>query len=156
MRNSAASDHSGRRYFWTSRYRRPEWSLAAEFRIGYAYEVYAKALLNIPPPPLDKETTKLLKKLPSEERQLVQMEYEDKFRLAMEKYVAGAEQKAQSEYKLTIQLALQGNIANSWTKMAQERMNAYDPENYPRHHDGAVVVITDAIPVAPMAPEVKP
>ncbi len=143
------------RYREVQKYRRPTWSLAAEFRIGYAFEVYAKALLNIPPPPLDRETQKLLKQLPPEDREMVMIEYEDKFRAAMEQYVAGAEEKAQAEYKIAVDLARQGNISNEWTLLALERMNAYDPENYPRQHNGVIEREENTLAVPPWAPEVN-
>ncbi|MDJ0761781.1 MAG: tetratricopeptide repeat protein [Myxococcota bacterium] len=143
------------RYREVQKYRRPEWSLAAEFRIGYAYEVYAKALLNIPLPPLDKKTQRLLKSLPPEDREMVMVEYEDKFRAAMEQYVAGAEEKAQAEYKLAVDLAKKGNISNEWTLLALERMNAYDPENYPRQHNGIIETEQSTFAAPPWALEVK-
>ncbi len=143
------------RYRQIQKYRRPAWSLAAEFRIGYAFEVYAKALLNILVPPLDRETQKLLKQLPSEDRELVMIEYEDKFRAAMEEYVAGAEEKAQSEYKIAVELARKGNISNAWTLKALERMNAYDPDNFPRQHNGIIEVEDATLTAPPWAAEVK-
>jgi TolA-binding protein len=143
------------RYREIQKYRRPEWSLAAEFRIGYAFEVYAKSLLNIPLPPLDNETKKLLKKLPKEDRELVMLEYENKFRAAMEQYVSGAEEKAQNEYKIAVDLARQGNISNEWTLFALERMNAYDPDNYPRQHNGVIEVEDSTFAVPPWASEVE-
>ena len=143
------------RYREVQKYRRPEWSLAAEFRVGYAYEVYAKALLNITLPPLDAKTQKLLKQLPKEDRELVMIEYEDKFRAAMEQYVAGAEEKAQAEYKVAVDLARKGNISNDWTLLALERMNAYDPDNYPRQHNGVTSVEHSTLAAPPWASEVK-
>ncbi|MCP4677055.1 MAG: tetratricopeptide repeat protein [Deltaproteobacteria bacterium] len=144
-----------KRYREIQKYRRPEWSLAAEFRIGYAFEVYAKAILNIPLPPLDKKTQKLLKQLPPEDRELVMIEYEDKFRAAMEEYVAGAEAKAQAEYKIAVELARKGNISNDWTLLALERMNAYDPDNYPRQHNGVIEVEQSTLGAPPWASEVE-
>ncbi|MCP4606867.1 MAG: tetratricopeptide repeat protein [Proteobacteria bacterium] len=143
------------RYREVQKYRRPEWSLAAEFRIGYAFEVYAKALLNITLPPLDKKTRTLLKQLPQEDRELVMIEYEDKFRAAMEQYVAGAEEKAQAEYKIAVDLARKGNISNEWTLLALERMNAYDPDNYPRQHNGVIEVEDNTFTAPPWAREVE-
>jgi tetratricopeptide (TPR) repeat protein len=127
------------RYREVQKYRRPVWSLAAEFRIGYAYEVYAKAILKIPPPPLDKKLQKALKKLPPEDREAVMMQYEDKFQEAMEKHVSAMEERAQAEYKIAVNLAREGNISNEWTLLALERMNAYDPDGYPRQHNGIVL-----------------
>jgi hypothetical protein len=143
------------RYRQIQKYRRPEWSLAAEFRIGYAFEVYAKALLNIPVPPLERETRKLLRQLPPKDRDLVMIEYEDKFRAAMEAYVAGAEERAQSEYKIAVELARKGNISNTWTLLALERMNAYDPANFPRQHNGVIEVEENTLTAPPWAAEVK-
>ncbi len=143
------------RYREITKYRRPEWSLAAEFRIGYAYEVFAQAMLKTPVPPLDREGQKVLKSLPREERELVIVEMEDRFRAEMEKKVAPVEQKAQTEYKLAVDLALKGNISNEWTLLALERMNAYDPENYPRRHNGVVLVEQDDLAAPAFAGEVR-
>ncbi len=143
------------RYREIQKYRRPEWSLAAEFRIGYTYEIYAKAILNIPLPPLDKDTQRLLKQLPKEDRELVMIEYEDKFRAAMEEFVASAEEKAQAEYRIAVDLARQGNISNEWTLMALERMNAYDPDNYPRQHNGVAEMEQGTFAAPPWAAGVE-
>ncbi|MBN2803161.1 MAG: tetratricopeptide repeat protein [Deltaproteobacteria bacterium] len=135
------------------KFRRPVWSLAAEFRIGFTYEILAKAILNIPPPPLDNELQKQLKMLPQEDRDMVMSEYEDKFRAAMETHVEKMEERAQGEYKLAIEMARKGNISNEWSLLALERMNAYDPGNYPRQHNGLNSVIDDTVSVPSWAPE---
>lgn len=137
-------------------YRRPKWSLAAAFRVGYAYEVLAKAILNIPPPPLDATLQKQLKLLPAEDRELVMIEYEDKFRMAMEQHVGKMEERAQAEYKMAIKMAREGNLSNRWSLLALERMNAYDPDNYPRQHNGAIRRENNSLTVPPWAPEVAP
>ena len=142
------------RYRQIAAYGRPEWSLAAEFRIGYAYEVFAKAMLDVPLPPLDPADEKMLRQLPREDREMVMVELEDKFRAQMEKQVAPMEEKAQAEYRIAVDLARKGNISNEWTLQALERMNAYDPENYPRRHNGIVVVDEDTLSVPPFAAEV--
>ena len=144
-----------RRYREISAYGRPEWSLAAEFRIGYAYEVFAKALLDVPFPPLDPKDEKMLKQLPREDRELVRTELEDRFRAEMEKQVAPMEEKAQVEYRIAVDLARKGNISNEWTLLALERMNAYDPENYPRQHNGVILTQDDTLGAPPLAAEVQ-
>ncbi|MBN2342854.1 MAG: tetratricopeptide repeat protein [Deltaproteobacteria bacterium] len=144
------------RYKEVQSYRRPQWSLAAAFRVGYAYEVLAKAILNIPPPPLDAELQKQLKLLPPEDRELVMIEYEDKFKMAMEQHVEKMEQRAQTEYKLAIKMAREGNLSNTWSLLAQERMNAYDPDNYPRQYNGIVHMGRDTLTVPPWAPGIAP
>lgn len=143
------------RYREIAAYGRPEWSLAAEFRIGYAYEVFAKALLAVPLPPLDPKDEKMLRKLPAEDREMILTELEDKFRLEMENQVSPMEEKAQAEYKIAVELARKGNISNEWTLLALERMNAYEPENYPRRHNGMVEIEEDALAAPPFASEVQ-
>jgi hypothetical protein len=143
------------RYRQISSYGRPEWSLAAEFRIGYAYEVFAKALLEVPVPPLDPKDEKMIRRLPPDDRELVRMEIEDRFRAEMEKQVAPMEEKAQAEYRIAVDLARKGNISNKWTLLALERMNAYDPENYPRQHNGVIRIQSDTRAAPDFAVEVK-
>jgi tetratricopeptide (TPR) repeat protein len=143
------------RYREIAQYRRPEWSLGAEFRIKYAYEVYAKAILNIPFPPLDKEAKKLMKQLLPEDRDMVMMDLEDRFREETEKVVTPMEEKAKAEYKIAVELARRGNISNEWTLLALERMNAYDPDNYPRRHNGIITVEDNSLTAPPFALEVQ-
>jgi tetratricopeptide (TPR) repeat protein len=143
------------RYREISKYGRPEWSLAAEFRIGYAYEAFAKSMLNIPFPPLAPDDERMLRQLPREDRELVLVELEDRFRQEMEKKVAPAEEKAQTEYKIAVDLARKGNISNAWTLLALERMNAYDPENYPRQHNGVILIERNTLTAPPLEGEVQ-
>jgi cellulose synthase operon protein C len=152
------------RYREIEAYRRPEWSLAAEFRIGYAYEVYAKAILGTPMPTLDemlkmagmsKEEIRYIKSMPKEERDDMQFQIEDKIRAKLEETVSAMEAKAQAEYKIAIDLARKGNISNDWTLLALERMNAYDPDNYPRQHNGIVETGNDTVAAPPLAAEVQ-
>jgi tetratricopeptide (TPR) repeat protein len=153
-----------RRYREIAEYRRPEWSLAAEYRIGFVNEVYAKAILNTPIPTLDdmmkmlglsKAEVRLIKSMPPEELEDYQFQIEDKMRSRLEEMVAPVEAKAQAEYKIAIDLARKGNISNEWTLAALERMNAYDPDNYPRQHNGIVQQGSDMFAVPPWAGEVK-
>ncbi len=143
------------RYKDISKYGRPEWSLAAEFRIGYAYEVFAKAMLNIPLPPLERKEARMLKQLPRGDREMVLMDLEDRFRTEMEKKVSPMEEKAKAQYKTAVDLARQGKISNEWTLLALERMNAYDPENYPRQHNGIILTERDSLAAPSFAGEVK-
>ena len=151
------------RYRKIQDYRRPEWSLAAEFRIGYAYEVYAKAILNTPMPSLkemlrlagmSKKEIKYIMKMPKDEQEDLQFQIEDKVRAKLDETVSAMEEKAQAEYKITIDMARKGNISNEWTLLALERMNAYDPDGYPRQHNGLVEFEDDTITVPPWAGEV--
>jgi tetratricopeptide (TPR) repeat protein len=152
------------RYRQIQQYRRPVWSLAAEFRIGYAYEVYAKAILNIPLPSLDemmklagmsKQEIAYIKKMPKEERDQLQYQIEDKIQAKRNEAVAAMEERAQEEYKIAVKLAREGNISNEWTLLALERMNAYDPDNYPRQHNGIVELRADTVAAPPFAAMVE-
>jgi cellulose synthase operon protein C len=143
------------RYKQVQEFERPVWSLAAEFRIGWAYEIYAKAILAIPPPPLDKDQQKLLKQLPPEDREQVIQAVNDKFQAAKEQWVAPMEERAKAEYKIAVELAKKGNISNEWTLQALARMNAYDPDGYPRRHNGLVETGQDTLAAPAWAPEVQ-
>jgi hypothetical protein len=86
---------------------------------------------------------------------MVMMEYEDRFRMAMEEKVLPMEERAQEEYKIAVNLAREGNISNEWTLLALDRMNAYDPENYPRQHNGLIEMERDTVAAPPFAAEVQ-
>jgi hypothetical protein len=152
------------RYREVLKYGHLEWSLAAEFRIGYAYEVYAKAISNIPMPTLDemlksaglsKQEMKLIKSMPQEKQDEFVAQIEDKLQQDLNQAVEGMELKAQTQYKITIEHARNNNISNEWTLLALERMNAYDQENFPRQHNGIIEVGNDAVSVPPWAGEVE-
>lgn len=111
-------------------YRRPTWSVAAQYRIGYAYEIFAKAILSIPLPALPPELAKQLKRLPQADRDMVMQQYEDQITAVKENLVRPMEERAVKEYELTMELSKKGNIANQWTQEALQRLNAYKPEQY--------------------------
>lgn len=97
-------------------YKRANWTLAAYFRMGYVFELYAKALLGAPCPPE-------VKRLGAEACDL--------YRTKIEENVAGIEDKAVARYVVTIEQAGRLGVANAWTKLARTRANAYRPEQFP-------------------------
>ena len=101
-------------------YRRANWTLAAYFRMGYVFELYAKALLGAPCPPE-------VKRLGAEACDL--------YRTKIEENVAGIEDKAVARYKVTLEQAGRLGVANQWTKLARVRANAYRPDVYPLSKD---------------------
>jgi tetratricopeptide (TPR) repeat protein len=97
-------------------YRRANWTLAAYFRMGYVFELYGKALLAAPCPPE-------VKRLGAEACDL--------YRTKIEENVAGIEDKAVARYVVTLEQAGRLGVANTWTKLARTRANAYRPEQFP-------------------------
>ena len=101
-------------------YKRANHTLAAYFRMGYVFELYAKAFLAAPCPPE-------VRRLGSEACDL----YKNK----IEENVAGIEEKALQRYAVTLEQAQKLGVANQWTKLARQRANAYKPEAYPLTKD---------------------
>ena len=97
-------------------YKRANWTLAAYFRMGFVFELYAKALLGAPCPPE-------VKRLGAEAC--------DMYRTKIEESVSGIEEKAVARYVVTIEQAGRLGVANTWTKLARTRANAYRPEQFP-------------------------
>lgn len=97
-------------------YKRATWTLAAYFRMGYVFELYAKALLAAPCPP---------------EVRRLGTDACDVYRGKIEESVAGIEEKAAARYLTTIEQAGRLGVSNQWTKLARVRGNAYRPEKVP-------------------------
>ena len=97
-------------------YKRANHTLAAYFRMGYVFELYAKAFLAAPCPPE-------VKRLGAEACDL----YKNK----IEENVAGIEEKALQRYAVTLEQAAKLGVGNQWTKLARQRANAYRPDAYP-------------------------
>ena len=144
-------------------YRRPQWTVAAHFRIGYAYELLAKALL-VSEPPTDSEQILMgelppdvrrdLKRIPAAQRRELLSEQIDALELQwrddMIKRVEGMENRAVAEYELTVKAARTGNIVNEYTRQAYERLFAYRPNEYPLQREGRTELQLNS--VAPPSP----
>lgn len=104
-------------------YKRATWTLAAYFRTGYLFEVYAKALLNAPCPP---EVKKL------------GVEACDLYRNQIEQKVSDVEEEAVKRYGVTLEQAGKLGVVNEWTRLARAKANAYRPEAFPLVKDERV------------------
>jgi TolA-binding protein len=144
-------------------YRRPQWTVASHFRIGYAYELLAKAMLDSEPPTdteliilgeLPPEARAELKRLsPAERRELLadQIDQVDQvWRDKMIERVSGMEDRAVAEYEICVKAAREGNIVSDYVRQAYERLFAYRPEQYPLQREGRTDLEMDM--VAPPAP----
>ena len=114
-------------------YKRATWTLAAYFRMGYVFELYAKALLAAPCPPE-------VKRLGAEACDL--------YRNQIEENVSSIEEKAASRYAVTLEQAGRLGVANQWTRLARVRANAYRPEQFPLVKDERVSQQLDADGIA--------
>jgi tetratricopeptide (TPR) repeat protein len=101
-------------------YRRANQTLAAYFRMGYVFELYAKAFLAAPCPP---------------EVRRLGAEACDLYKNKIEENVAGIEEKALQRYAVTLEQAQKLGVSNQWTKLARQRANAYKPDTYPLTKD---------------------
>lgn len=97
-------------------YKRANYTLAAYFRMGYVFELYAKAMLAAPCPP---------------EVRRLGTEACDLYKNKIEENVSGIEEKASQRYAVTLEQAAKLGVANQWTKLARQRANAYKPDVFP-------------------------
>lgn len=145
-------------YKTVTAYRRPQWTVAAHYRIGYAYELLAKALLDSEPPTdteqiiiggLAPAVRRDLRRLSAaERRELLQDQIdmvEQQWRDEMITQVTGMEDRAVAEYELCVRAAREGNIVNEYTRQAYERLFAYRPEEYPLQREGRNVQEMDLV-----------
>lgn len=150
-------------YKTVTAYRRPEWTVASHFRIGYAYELLAKAMLDSEPPTdteqiiigaLPPDVRRELKRMPPADRRelladqidTIDMQWRDK----MIERVSGMEDRAVAEYEICVKAAREGNIVNEYTRQAYERLFAYRPDDYPLQREGQTALEMDG--VAPPLP----
>jgi hypothetical protein len=152
-------------YKTVTSYRRPEWTVASHFRIGYAYELLAKSMLDSDVPTdteqiliqgLPRDVRRELKRIPAAQRREMLQEQidaiEQQWRDDMIKRVSGMEDRAVAEYELCVRAAREGNIANDYTKRCTERLFAYRPEQYPLQYEGRTPLQLDDLIPEPAAP----
>lgn len=101
-------------------YRRATWTLAAYYRMGYVFELYAKTLLSAPCPPEVKRLGEGACGM---------------YRTKIEENVAQIEEQAVARYTVTIEQAGKLGVANAWTREARSRLSAYRPDRFPALHD---------------------
>jgi tetratricopeptide (TPR) repeat protein len=119
------------KYRGIKRYGSLTWTAAGLFRIGYLYERAAKTLLDTPIPPMPKTLQRIFRKAPQEEREMLQIEWEEGYRAELEKLIRPLEEKAVKAYEIAVKAAREAHIVNKWTKQALVRLNAYKPDEYP-------------------------
>lgn len=120
-------------------FRRATWTLAAYYRMGYVFELYAKALLAAPCPP--------------EVRRLGEGAC-GLYRTKIEENVSQIEEQAVARYTVTLEQAGRLGVANAWTREARLRLSAYRPDRFPAAHDERVAqgIAAGGISVAASAP----
>lgn len=122
-------------------YKRVTWTLAAMTREGQVYEHFAKSYAegfrSAPPSREFKKTLEKFKKLGASEDDLQQAKdnYQMQVDEALAKEVEPLEKTAQALYKVAIDAASKFGVSNEWSKLARQRLNAYDPTGYPLAKD---------------------
>ncbi len=90
-----------------------EWTTAALYQIGFAYESFAKALLGSPPPDT----------LSAEEKEL--------YAQAIDEFVIPIEERAIEAYESGWQKAIELGIFNQWTAKMRQALGRLNSELYP-------------------------
>jgi TolA-binding protein len=102
------------------KYKRPDWIVAALYRVGYIDERFSAALTEAPVPPE-------LKKLGEE--------YVAQYQDTLSQASIPIDERALSAYKKAIETARELKIANEWTRKILESLDKYDHKSYPLMKD---------------------
>lgn len=102
-----------RRYTEVLQYKSVEWNLAALYRLGHIYQLFAEKLYEAPIPP----------GLSADE--------EDFYRTQLEDIAVPLEDEAVKRYKFAIAKAREFRVTNVWTKRIVAALNKFDPSNFP-------------------------
>ena len=89
------------------------WTIAAYFRVGQLYQLFAKMMYDAPDPP----------GLGDEDM--------DEYRTLIEDEALKWENVAVERYEVTVQQARALKIVNAWSQRALEALNRYKPQEYP-------------------------
>jgi tetratricopeptide (TPR) repeat protein len=108
-------------------YRRPSWTIAAFVRQGRVYEILARAVLNTPfVVPNDLQTK--MKGLPADAKEDIKVQVEDAIHQLLDQQVRPIECLAVARYALASRAGRAGNIDDTYTREANDRINAYGDE----------------------------
>lgn len=108
-------------------YRRPAWTIASYVRQGRAYEILARSILNTPiVVPLDLQ--RAFRQADPDEREDLQLEFEDRIRQALDSQVRPVECMAVARYALAARAARAGSFDDQYTRAATDRLQAYGDE----------------------------
>jgi hypothetical protein len=125
-------------------YKRVTWTLAAMTREGQVYEhfarQYAEGFRKAPMPKEMKKTIDKFKKAGASEDDIQQVldQYQVQVDEALAKEVEPLEKTAQQLYKVALDAGARFGVSNEWTKLARQRLNAYNPTEYPLLKDERV------------------
>ena len=102
-----------RRYGDVLQYKSLDWTLAAFFRLGHIYQLFAERLYEAPVP------------------EGLSADDEDLYRTQLEDVAVPLEDEAVRRYETAFQKAREFRITNEWTKRIVASLNKYKPSEYP-------------------------
>ncbi|MCB9537833.1 MAG: tetratricopeptide repeat protein [Myxococcales bacterium] len=102
-----------RRYAEVIPYKSFDWTLAAFYRLGHIYQLFAEALYDAPIP------------------ESFTPEEEDVYRTTLEDIALPIEDEAVKSYEVAIEKAREFKVTNEWTKRIVQALNKYKPSDYP-------------------------
>ncbi|MEM6960721.1 MAG: hypothetical protein AAF550_03125, partial [Myxococcota bacterium] len=108
-------------------YRRPAWTIAALVQQGRVYEVLVRAILNTPfvmPGDMQRQ----LRAVDPMDRDLIQIEVEDRIRAVLDDRVRPIECLAIARYALASRAARQASLDDEFTQTSTDRLQAYGEE----------------------------
>jgi TolA-binding protein len=120
------------------KYKRPDWIVAALYRVGYIDERFSAALTEAPVPPE-------LKKLGEE--------YVAQYQDTLSQASIPIDERALGAYRKAIETARELRIANEWTRRILESLDKYDHKTFPLLKDAKAELLFE--PLSPVV-EVKP
>lgn len=120
-----------RRYTEVLQYKSVEWNLAALYRLGHIYQLFAERLYEAPIPA----------GLSAEE--------EDFYRTQLEDIAVPLEDEAVKRYKFAIEKAREFRVTNVWTKRIVAALNKFDPSNFPLFKEERRMAVQEQL-AAPM------
>ncbi|MCB9524994.1 MAG: tetratricopeptide repeat protein [Myxococcales bacterium] len=101
------------RYADVTKYKSFDWTLAAFYRVGQLYQLFAGALYEAPIPGG------------------FNAEEEDLYRTQLEDIAIPLEDEAVKNYELAFEKAREFKVVNEWTKKILQALNKYKPADYP-------------------------
>ena len=101
------------RYGEVVQYKSFDWNLAAFYRLGQLFQIFAQGLYDAP--------------IPSN----FSAEEEDLYRTQLEDIAVPLEDEAVKKYEFAYEKAREFRITNEWTKRILESLNKYKPSDYP-------------------------
>jgi hypothetical protein len=124
-------------YDEVSRYRRPDWILAAFYRKAFLLERLAQTIYEAPVPPEFKK--------PGNEEYLAA--YQD----GLAQFAQPYEEQAVAIYVQAIEAARKLHVTNEWTRKTGESLARYRPREYPILKEARARMITEDLSPAPLA-----